>query len=184
MATAGTVSIVKLIVIFLTLFVSSILQFIAFSETSKSDDVFVKSAHKHLLRAAIMNLVFVIVTILIFVYIFYKKSTLLATTPILINVMLLLLTVSLFVSGVYSSLAASDLRCVKDTTQNTKSIHNAHLYSSICAVMGIVGVVLVLLVQAYLRVSTPAYTLPQSKKLMNPDTLMNPAMLELAATML
>lgn len=163
--TAGRVSIIKLVVILLSLIAITVLQFMIFSNTGDIENTFIKSAHTRSLQTAIFTLVLVIITIGIFAFVISNSKTLLDKTPILVNVFLVLLTIALFASGVQSSIIASDLRCVKDNASTTnEKIKRAHTYATSCAVLGIVGAFLVLIIQAYLRINVNVAVLPQSKE--------------------
>ena len=113
------------------------------------NDPLIDEAKNILLNTVITQyIIAVFVAIMAFILFAYRHRI---SESKLVNVIvylgLIVSTVVMFVGGVFGALVASKIQCFKQD----KNVHNAWRYSTVSAINGIVGTILVLLVQGFIR---------------------------------
>ena len=139
-----TISSIIILLIMLFLFSSFVLQILSYRNIQRHENANtnLKVAKERVLYNMVVSLFGSILGGLV-LFLFYRRTNK-NTTPGLVNVSMYILLIVLFVSGSLAAMSASSLQCVKSLN---KDLNNAWLYSTSCAVIGIVGTVMILLLE-------------------------------------
>lgn len=149
-----TVSLLQVIVIFIMTLVNATLQTIAYRNIKKSQltNSDITKAAKLLLGSLISQYVTAFVMIAVAAYMIANRNTALNdnTQKVLVYGFLVLSTSALLTGGVIGASVSTKLQCFR----NYNEIEQAWQKSTISATSGILGTVLVLLIQAFIRRDT------------------------------
>jgi len=107
----------------------------------------VQKSKNLILISAILHIVFAVIIAIVTVSIVYNKQKLEEHMNILIYLALFLSCILMLASGIVGAIVATNLQCYKTDENIKKAWENA----SYTAVYGILGVILILLVQAFTR---------------------------------
>lgn len=146
-----TISSIIILLIMLFLFSSFVLQILSYRNIQRHENANTKLsiAKRRVLYNMVVSLVGSMIGALVLV-LFYRRSNK-SKTPAMVNVSMYLLAMLLFISGSLAAMSASSLQCVKELN---KDLNNAWLYSTACAIIGIIGTVMILILEGSKRINS------------------------------
>jgi len=151
-----TISSISLVIVLIAIISSLVLQVLSYiridkigssnDKPSELDTLYknAKSAQQQILYSIIGSSIAIVVSMILGYLLFSSVGD----VPFLVNIGLTILTILLFINGIYSAIAATKLQCLR----SNKNINIIWKYTTSVAVIGIVGPMLILIVKGYKQV--------------------------------